>query len=101
VQAGAELGLGGLVVLVGLIVLVFRRNYQTRKIFVEAGLEDPWILCFAHGLDLSLIGYVVGGFFLTVLYYPHLFIISSLTFALHHITRDMASLGVKETADAS
>jgi len=101
VQAGAELGPGGLVALVGLIVLVFRRNYQTRKILDQAGIEDRWILCFSHGLDLSLAGYIVGGFFLTVLYYPHLFIVSSLSFALHHITKEMASKVAKEISDTS
>ena len=91
VQAGSELGIGGLAVLLAVIVLIFRRNQATRKLYRQAHLDEPWILNFAHALDLSLLGFIVGGAFLTVLYYPHLYIILPLAVSLYHITRKKAT----------
>ncbi len=89
-QAASELGLGGLVVVVAVLILIFRRNQETRRICREANLNEPWLTNFSLALDCSLIGFIVHGFFLTVLYYPHLYIIAALTIALHAIAKKQA-----------
>jgi probable O-glycosylation ligase (exosortase A-associated) len=89
-QAASELGLVGLVVVVAVLVLIFRRNRETRKICREANLSDPWLPNISLALDCSLIGFIVHGFFLTVLYYPHLYIVAALTIALHAIAKKQA-----------
>ncbi len=90
IQALSELGLLGLLVLLAVLFLVFQRNAETRRICREANLEEKWLPNFALALDCSLLGFMVHGFFLTVLYYPHLYILSALTLALNSITKNLA-----------
>lgn len=87
VQAGSELGVLGLSSLLLTIFLVFRRNHETRRLYRQNSLKNSWIADFPHALDLSLIGYIVSGSFLTVLYYPHLYIIMTLAISLNQIAR--------------
>ncbi len=90
IEAISEMGIGGLVVLLGVLIALHRRNVRTRSIYRRADLDEPWLLNFSHALDLSLLGYAVGGAFLTVLYYPHIFMLIALTVSLHHIVRKKA-----------
>ncbi len=90
IEALSELGIGGLIVLLGIFLMLYRRNAESRKLYRRANLDEPWLLYCSHALDLSLLGYAVGGAFLTVLYYPHLFMIIALTISLHHIVRKKA-----------
>ncbi len=87
IQAVSELGVLGLFSLLMAMFLVFQRNRSTRRLSSENNLTDAWIARFANALDLSLIGYMVSGFFLTVLYYPHLYIIMTLSISLNQIAR--------------
>lgn len=87
IQAGSELGLPGFLSLLLVIFLVFKRNHQTRRLYSQNNLKNDWIANFAHALDLSLIGYIVSGSFLSVLYYPHLYIIMTLAISLNQIAR--------------
>ena len=72
------------------VYIGFRRNYETRKIYREAKLEEPWILNFAFALDMSMLSFVVGGAFLTILYFPHLYVVLGLIIALNQIARSSA-----------
>jgi probable O-glycosylation ligase (exosortase A-associated) len=87
VQAVSELGVLGLFSLLTAMFLVFQRNRLTRRLSSENNLKDAWIPHFANALDLSLMGYIVSGFFLTVLYYPHLYVIMTLSISLNQIAR--------------
>jgi probable O-glycosylation ligase (exosortase A-associated) len=87
VQAVSELGVLGLFSLLTVMFLVFQRNRLTRRLSSENNLKDAWIAHFANALDLSLMGYIVSGFFLTVLYYPHLYVIMTLSISLNQIAR--------------
>jgi putative inorganic carbon (hco3(-)) transporter len=89
VQAGAELGIGGLAILLGVFYLIFKRNRETREMYLKYKLNNSWIFDFAHALDLSLVGFVVSGAFLTILYYPHLYVIMALALSLNHITQKL------------
>ena len=89
----------GLLALLVAIFLVFQRNLETRRVCLEHNLKDGWIGNFAHALDLSLIGYIVSGFFLTVLYYPHLYIIMTLAISLNQIARKQVAAQIKPTED--
>ncbi len=90
-QAATELGIGGLMVLIAVLLLVLRRNRETRKIYRQAKLNEVWIYNFAYALDLALIGFAAGGMFLTVLYYPHLFMIIPLAVSLNQIAKKRAA----------
>jgi probable O-glycosylation ligase (exosortase A-associated) len=87
VQAGAELGLPGLLNMLLIFYLIVKRNRETRRLHRLHKLKDQWIPSFATALDFALLAFVVTGAFLTILYYPHCFMVISLTVALNHITK--------------
>lgn len=86
IQAASELGLPGISILLGLIVIVFRRNGASRRLAAEQERSD--LGAFADALDVSLVGYMVSGAFLSILYYPHLFMILAMTIALNQIVKN-------------
>jgi putative inorganic carbon (HCO3(-)) transporter len=92
VQAGSELGLLGFVSVLVAMFLVFKRNYETRRLLWQNNLQNDWVKNFAYALDLSLIGYIISGSFLTVLYYPHLYIIMALAISLNQIAKKQVGL---------
>jgi len=85
VQTLSELGIAGFIPLLALWLLVPVVNARTRKLLRERGPEN--IRSFEYnlswGLDLALVGYLVSGAFITVLYYPHLWVLLGLTSALY------------------
>lgn len=84
IQCVAELGFLGLGVFLALIYATFRLNGRTRALArAGPGPPDDFLAELARGLDGALIGYVVSGFFVTVLYYPFFWINLALTTALH------------------
>jgi len=83
VQTLAETGLMGSLSILAFLVLFLRLNARTRK---QALASDPaghrsFEYCLALGLDLALVGYLTSGAFLSVLYYPHLWILLGLSVA--------------------
>jgi hypothetical protein len=70
-----------------LIYLAFKRNKETRAL---SGGDDPWSKAkrqLSFALDLSLLAFLVSGSFVTILYYPHIFIILAMILSLNHIAR--------------
>jgi O-antigen ligase len=85
IQALSELGVAGTIPVLLLFLGCFRLNAQTRRNLVKQGPEkrrsfDHFL---ALGLDMALVGYLVSGAFLTVLYYPHLWVILGMSVGLH------------------
>ncbi|HCI54382.1 MAG TPA: hypothetical protein DFI01_00495 [Bacteroidales bacterium] len=74
-----------------MIIYTFINNYRTRKIAREQLEDSKFISYMAHGLDGALVGYLVSGFFVTVLYYPYFWINISMTVALNKAARNSAS----------
>lgn len=87
VQAGAELGYLGLAALVGLIVSSFVVNAQTRKMLRKYKERGRFLSMMSIGLDGALCGFLVSGSFVTVLYYPYLWINLAMTVALYNSAR--------------
>lgn len=94
IQCMAELGLPGIISLLTIIYLMFMRNRQMRAMLRENQCRNNWITSFAYGLDLALVGYIVSGSFLSVLYYPYLFILLALVASLHNITKKRVEEGL-------
>jgi O-antigen ligase len=84
IQALSELGLLGVIPLVLLLLSLFRLNRQTRKQLMATSSDAPrsYEYCLAAGLDLALVGYLASGAFVSVLYYPHLWILLGLSAGL-------------------
>ncbi len=85
IQCLSELGLVGLTALLTLIAMMFIRNAQTRKLLRKHSLTHDGMYSMSLALDLSLVGYLSAGCFLTVLYYPHLFFILIFIVTLHKV----------------
>lgn len=87
VEAGAEMGLAGLGVFVLLIGGTLVVNHQTRKLARRLGPRKQFSVLMAHGFDAAMWGYLVSGFFVTVLFYPFFWINLAMTAALHGTVR--------------
>jgi len=81
-----ELAWVGLAILLGLLWLLFRDNQAAIKSLANGAraeqLDRRRLLIFATA---SVVTFAVGGAFLSVLYYPHLYVISGIVFAARRI----------------
>jgi putative inorganic carbon (hco3(-)) transporter len=82
-QAGAELGFIGLGAFIGLILVTFHTNRKTRRMARQLPDGGRFAGSMASGFDGALIGFMVTGYFVTVLYYPFFWINLAMTVALH------------------
>ena len=89
IECASELGYPGLFVFLLMILYTFINNYKTRKIIRQSGRSNKFLFFMAHGLDGALVGYLVSGFFVTVLYYPYFWINLAMTVSLREISRKM------------
>jgi O-antigen ligase len=83
IEAGAELGYTGLAVFVALVVSTFLINRRTRQWAKRRPDGGRFAFFMAHGLDGAMVGFLVSGFFVTVLYYPFFWISLAMTVALN------------------
>lgn len=83
IEAWAELGYLGLLTFLAMIVASFWVNAKTRRVLAGVRTSTPFLKHMAYGLDGALIGYLVSGFFVTVLYYPYFWVNLAMTVALH------------------
>ncbi|MBA2883011.1 putative O-glycosylation ligase (exosortase A-associated) [Desulfosalsimonas propionicica] len=72
IQVGTDTGFAGLAVYMGLIAAAFFRMRRIGKEAEKAG--DTFISNLCKGMNLSLLGFFVAGQFVTVAYYPYLWI---------------------------
>lgn len=87
VQCMSELGYTGLAALAFLIYGTFRANAKTRKLAARLREDARFFTFVALGLDGALVGFLVSGFFVTVLYYPYFWVNLGMTAALHGAAR--------------
>jgi O-antigen ligase len=93
IEAGAELGYPGVAGLVFLIGATLVVNGQTRRMVARGRGKRHHLYLMTHGLDAALWGYLVAGFFVTVLYYPFLWINLAMTVALYATARNTVRAG--------
>jgi O-antigen ligase len=87
ITMAAELGLGGIIIYLYIIYLIFKQNTELRRLLLAANQKDSLLYTTSNAITISLVAYVVGSTFLTACYYPHLYLLLSLTVALGEITR--------------
>ena len=87
IEAGAELGYTGMLVFVAMIGATFLLNYRTRKMAPRSRGDPAVTIALARGLDGALVGYMIAGFFVSVLYYPFFWINLAMTVALYSSTQ--------------
>jgi O-antigen ligase len=83
IEAWSELGYLGLGALIFLILGTFWVNAKTRSLARSLGEQGRLGEHLGWGFDGALIGFVVSGSFVTVLYYPFLWVNLGMTVALH------------------
>lgn len=86
-QTLSELGYPGLVVFLLMIFHSFSSQKKSRKLLENAGKKDSVLYGLSHGIDLSLIGFLANGMFITVLYYPFFWILLILSTSLNQVVR--------------
>jgi putative inorganic carbon (HCO3(-)) transporter len=99
VQAASELGYSGLLAFLLLIGCTFVLNGRSRALAKRAGPQGRLTYYLALGLDGALIGFVVSGSFVTVLYYPYFWINLAMTVALNTVARHLPVTAPGRVAD--
>ena len=99
IEAGAQEGYFGLIVFVACVLGTFVIDSRTRRLARSLGGVGVFYRHIAHGLDAALIGFLVSGSFVTILYYPFFWINLAMAVSLNVATLDDArrmgrSLGV-------
>lgn len=84
-QATTELGIIGFVSFLLLVTYAFINNARTRVMSINFDSKLYYNVSF--GLDAGLIGYLVAGSFVTVLYYPFFWVQIAMIVALNNVTR--------------
>ena len=85
IQIGAELGIPGLVIFVGLIATVFAMLRRSARSNLDLPGSCRW-KALTQALMASLIGFVVGAFFLSLAYAEMLYMLAALAVGLHKVT---------------
>lgn len=97
IDAGAELGYTGLTIFGLMILYTLVNNYRTRK--MAAAIDNKFIYNTAHGLDAALIGFIVSGSFVSVLYYPYFWINMAFTVALNNVANKESALAAPKATE--
>ncbi len=92
IQVGSELGVFGLTVYCLLIIGCFRSNRKVRALLKSSNKENDWLSLLSRGLDLGFIGFLVAGQFVSVVYYPFMWITISLSVCLSNIVNKQHNL---------
>lgn len=82
VESVSELGYSGFIIYGLMICCCFITNKRTRRSLKQ---DNCFISYMTHGLDGALLGYIVSGFFVTVLYYPFFWINMALVVSINNI----------------
>lgn len=80
IQIGGELGVGGLI----LFILLFYYLFKSLRRIISI---DPKIKTLKDSLEVSLIGYITGGFFLSQAYSMVLYLIAGMIIAFNYVVK--------------
>ena len=92
-QIGVELGVAGLIIFLSMLARTFRDLRRVQ--FLYMGSQDSPEQYLASMLEVSLYGFVVGGFFLSQAYSPLLYLIIGLSVVLSRMAA-LEESGLKE-----
>ncbi|MDT8281490.1 MAG: O-antigen ligase family protein [Gammaproteobacteria bacterium] len=86
IQAASELGITGLITFLLMILFAFINNARTR--LYAKSFDNKLLFNLSYALDAGLIGYLVAGSFVTVLYYPFFWVQIAMIVMLNNITNE-------------
>jgi O-antigen ligase len=101
VQVGTDAGVTGLFIFVMIIYRSFKSTAEVRKLTAADSATKPYYRL-ARGLDSALWGFLIAGQFVTVTYYPFLWINLAFSVCLRNIvTRELAGKLPEQVAAAA
>jgi hypothetical protein len=110
IECVTQTGYVGLTVFCGMLVVYFRQNGRTRRLTRPDGPRpDRLLWSLAYGLDGAMVGFMASGFFVSVLWYPYIWMNIALSMAVsrvaHHrlgvqTSRPRTGLAGPRSADA-
>lgn len=83
IQIGTDSGVLGLFIYVMLILGVFRANATVRRVLRQD--KNNWLYGLSLGLDAAFVGFLIAGQFVTVGYYPFMWINMAFSIALKNV----------------
>jgi putative inorganic carbon (HCO3(-)) transporter len=86
IQVGADLGFLGLFIYLLLVAQVFINGRKIRKLGKDTGDPDSALCKLSMGLEVGFIGFLVAGQFVSVVYYPFMWIQLALMVCLRRIS---------------
>ncbi len=93
VETLSEYGLAGALTVALAVFAFFLLNARTRRqlLVQDKEVTKRFEYCLSYGLDLAMIGYLVSGAFVSVLTYPHLWLLMALGVGLNAASRPPAA----------
>jgi O-antigen ligase len=82
IQIATELGLVGFTIYILFIAAIFKTNRESRH-QLNNTTNSQVLLNLTSAIDVSLVGYIIAGQFITATYYPHLFQLSIWTSVIY------------------
>ncbi len=92
IQVGSELGTLGLIAYCLLIIGCLRSNRKVRATLKLNNKESSWLSLLSQGLSLGFIGFLIAGQFVSVVYYPFMWITLALSVCLSNIVNKQYNL---------
>lgn len=97
VEVISELGTVGTLAAVAILILFFRIAVGVRRRLLAAGTNrHDWEFCLASGLELAMIGYLVSGAFVSVFWYPHIWVLSGVIMGLNTATAPSGTASISD-----
>ncbi len=90
VEVGSEQGGIGLITYLIMYFYSFRLNIRTRKELRKRGdaIKEHWVYRFSVGLDIANIVFIIGGFFMSVAFYPYNYLMLMFSGSLNNAVQD-------------
>ena len=91
IQTASTMGYTGLVVYLYLQYLCYSINRDSRKRLETLGESNEkirWMYKYSKGLDAAIVTYFIGAFFMSVAFYPYIYLLLQLTQSMNNSIRE-------------
>ncbi|MGQ9525659.1 MAG: O-antigen ligase family protein [Armatimonadota bacterium] len=95
-QMAGELGVAGIAAWGVLVFTVFRDNRRVRRRLRQSGAGGDYLRYVTYGVDAGMISLLSNGLFLSILYYPFIFTLASLTAVLIRLSHELEVASAEE-----
>jgi O-antigen ligase len=95
IETASEIGIPAFIIMIIMILLLFWINLKTRK--QAKRTKNNFLFYMSHGLDGGLVGYLVSSFFISVLFYPFIWVQLAITVALYEVSKNMVQINNTES----